>query len=75
MNHANVQGYTGLQRDLNTSAIVSTDREALLAARARKAQILADKNRIIELETRLTTLEELITKMIGETNGKSAIVR
>lgn len=75
MSHATVEGYAGLQRDLSTSAIVSTDREALLAARARKAAILADKNRIIELETRLTTLEELITKMIGETNGKSTIVR
>lgn len=75
MKHATVQGHAGLQRDLTTSAIMSTDREAFLAAKARKAQVLADKNRIIELEDRLSSLEALITKMIEDTNGKSTNVR
>lgn len=61
-----VEGHKGLRREERTRAIVNTDREALLAARRRKEQVLKEKERVNNLEAKIERLEKLIESLLEE---------
>lgn len=64
-----IEGHDGLGKDPLSGAIVNTDREALIAARKRKAAILEDKEKLSTLETRVAHLEKLLEKVLGAQDG------
>lgn len=57
---AKIDGYFGLEKDMKTGAVISSDRSSLDAARAAKAQRMASKHieeKINSLEKKLNSLE------------------
>lgn len=67
MSYVKVKGHNGMAKDLQTGAVVNTDRAALLAARKRKKEILEEKNKIKTMEDRIEFLESKLNQILGET--------
>jgi hypothetical protein len=59
-----IEGYSSLRKDAQTSAVVNTDREALLMARKRRDQVLAEKQQITTLEDKVAELEKLVRQLL-----------
>lgn len=66
MSRAKVEGHDGvLERDLNSKAIVNTDRNAFLAYKEKKRKKQAERDRIDKLESDVqqinTTMQEILS--------------
>jgi len=59
-----VEGHAGIQKDVNTGAVLNTDREALLAARRRREAIIAERSKVKSLEEKVETLERLLNELL-----------
>lgn len=55
-----------LVRDLQSKALLSTDREAVIAYERRKREVKAQKDRINRLEQEVTELKQLLSQLIGK---------
>lgn len=67
-----VEGYSDLYRDSSSQAIYSTDRDALLAAKRRKKEILAEKQRLDKLEEDVHDIKSslnLILTLLSDKEG------
>lgn len=53
-------------RDSYSKALLSTDREAVLAYERRKREVKAQKDRINRLEQEVTELKQLLSQLIGK---------
>lgn len=53
-------------RDCHSKALLSTDREAVLAYEKRKRETKAQKDRINRLEQEVTELKQLLSQLIGK---------
>lgn len=66
-NLVKVDGHPGLYRDMKTGAIVNKNKTALEQAKARKAALNRDRERMDELEQKVDNLtgmlETLLTKL------------
>lgn len=66
METAKVHGHEGLRKDLHTQAIINDDENAFLKAKSAKERRLQEINRVNSLEDKVSKLEALIAKLIGE---------
>ena len=66
METVKVQGYEGLRKDLHTQAIINDDENAFQKAKTAKERRLQELDRVNSLEDKVTRLEALIAKLIGE---------
>lgn len=53
-------------RDMQSKALLSTDREAVIAYERRKREVKAQKDRINRLEQEVTELKQLLSQLIGK---------
>lgn len=61
-----VEGYSGLRRDAQSGAIINTDKSALMLARQRKQAILAEKQKVTNLENEVAELKALVQQLLKE---------
>lgn len=66
-----VKGKDGLVKDPSTGAVVNVDDGAYLAAKRAKRRVLEEKQKQLQLESRIDQLELLVTKFLEKemTNG------
>jgi hypothetical protein len=64
-----VKGHPRLAKEVSSGGVVNTDREALVLARKRKAAVMADKQRIDNLEDKLNKIEQLLMKLVEDKHG------
>ena len=62
---AQVEGHTGLVKDLRNGAVINTDRSGLAAFRAKKEAERSKNARIEELEKKVDRLTELIERLVN----------
>lgn len=69
-----VEGHASIQKDVNTGAVLNTDREALLAARRRREAILAERNKVKSLEEKIDILERALNELLerGKNNDRTS---
>ena len=66
MNYKQVEGSSDLFRDMNSSAIVNTDRSAFIAYRNRREQRLKEVERLDKLEDDVGEIKSLLNKIIDK---------
>jgi hypothetical protein len=65
-----VEGYKGLRKDSQTGAVINTDKSALMQAKERKAAILAEKQRVLNLEKQVEDLTLLVQQLLNKESNK-----
>ena len=66
MNYKQVEGSNELFRDMDSQAIVNTDRSGYLAYKSRREQKLHEIERIDKLEGDVGEIKSLLNKIIGK---------
>lgn len=56
----------GLMKDLESGAIINTDRSAIKAAKARKQAMQENKERIDKIENDVTEIKNMLKELIGK---------
>lgn len=65
MEYIPVQDHPNLVRDLNSNAILNTDKESLRRSRAARRSMASKDERINSLEAKVELLEKLIKEKLG----------
>ena len=65
-NYVKVDGHPGLYRDMKTGAIVNKNKSALEQAKARKAALNRDRERMDELEQKVDKLSGMLETLIDK---------
>lgn len=64
--YVKVDGHPGLYRDMKTGAIVNKNKSALEQAKARKAALNRDRERMDELEQKVDKLSGMLETLIDK---------
>ena len=68
-----VTGFSNLIKDRATNAVINTDRDGLIAAKAAKKRVMDSKQQQRQMESRILQLEQTVNhllRIIGETPTK-----
>ncbi|MBF86027.1 MAG: hypothetical protein CL489_16360 [Acidobacteria bacterium] len=69
MNYIEVEGHKDLVRDMNTTAILNTNKNAYQQAKERSARIEREKEEINILKHDVNEIKDMLQKLLEQNNG------
>lgn len=64
-NLVKIQGYSGVAKDPNVGAIISTDTDAFKQFKTKKAKLKEQEDRLSSMDDRLIRMERLLERLLG----------